>query len=248
MSTSRIVPLSKKNHAGLTFKALEDYSFTASMTSMPLLPFEVVEAARCFPIIFANPQNVVPHALLGLGDKNIFVNAKGRWTAPYLPLMAANYPFSLLEARFTEGPEDAPQKKDVALAIEEDAPHFAQKNGLPLYGPDGEPTELLQHIMTAMGNQLRRHMAYEQPLAELSLHGALRERVLGVRHKGVERKVGGLRCADQEAIMALPDATLGKWAKNGLLEMLFAHWQSMRHLQTLLDHPSCPKAAPKQEA
>ena len=242
---SRIIPLSKKAHAALTFKALDDCSFAASMTTMPLLPFEVPDAARCFPVIFPDARNAVPHALLGLGDRNVFVDTKGRWTASYLPLMAANHPFSLIEARFSEGADDEAEKSEIALAIEEDAPHFHQKDGLPLYGPDGEPTELLRGVMNAMASQYRRHRACEKALAELALHGALRERVLGVRRgNGKERRVGGLRCADRAAIMALPEATLVQWVKNGLMEMLFAHWHSLRHLQTLLDDPSCPEPAP----
>ncbi len=243
---SRIIPLSRKRHADLTFRALEDYSFAASMTTMPLLPFEAPEAARCFPVIFPDPRNAVPHALLGLGASNAFVDKKGRWTAPYLPLMAANHPFSLIEARFVNNPDGDAEKGEIALAIEEDAPHFHQKDGLPLYGPDGEPSELLQGIMKAMSDQYRRHRACEQALAELALHGALRERVLGGRRgDGAERRVGGLRCADRAAIMALPEATLGQWVRNGLMEMLFAHWHSLRHLQTLLDDPSCPGPGPE---
>ena len=84
------VVLNRKTHARLTWKALEDYSFAAGMTVVPLLVFEVPGAARCFPIIFANPRNAMPYALLGLGGRNIFVDAQGRWTAPCLPLMLSN--------------------------------------------------------------------------------------------------------------------------------------------------------------
>ena len=133
MSQPRIVPLSKTRHAALTFSPLEDYSFTAAMNSMPLLGFEVVEASRCFAIAFPAAGSAVPHALLGLGGKNVFVDARGRWTAPYLPLYAANHPFSLIAARFPEQ-EKMP---GVVLAVDEDAPHFRRKDGLPLYGEDG---------------------------------------------------------------------------------------------------------------
>lgn len=231
------VLLNKKQHAALTYKALGEYSFAAGMTTMPLLPFEVPEAARCFPIIFPDTRNATPHALLGLGDKNIFVDDRGRWTAPYLPLVAANHPFSLAEARFSEEPD----KKEMALAIVEDAPHFHQPDGKPLYGPDGEATELLQHITNAMANQFKRYRESEKALAELQLSGVLKEKVVAVGARGQERTVGGLRCADRARTLALPENTLGRWAKSGVLEMLYAHWASMVNLRTLLDHPSCPR-------
>lgn len=171
MSQPRIVPLSKTRHAALTFSPLVDYSFTAAMNSMPLLGFEVVEASRCFAIAFPAAGSAVPHALLGLGGKNIFVDARGRWTAPYLPLYAANHPFSLIAARFPEQ-EKMP---GVVLAVDEDAPHFRRKDGLPLYGEDGEPLEFLQRITATLGNQHQRHRDSEQALAELGLSGVLTE-------------------------------------------------------------------------
>lgn len=236
MSQSRIIPLDKKKHAGLTFRPLEEYGFASALSAMPLLMFETAEAARCFPIVFAPGASATPHALLGLGGKNIFVDEQGRWTASYLPLMAANHPFSLLAARTPEQP-DAPE---VILALEEDAPHFRQQDGQPLYDENGEPTELLRRISTALGNQHQRFKESEKPLAELALSGVLSERAVTVRSGGSSRAVSGLRVADRDKVMALPDTTLARWAKNGVLEMLFAHWRSMRNLQRLLDDPSCP--------
>ncbi len=242
-----ITPLDKKKHAALTFKALEDYSFTKNMLSMPLLAFEVAEAANCFPIVFAPGSAATPHALLGLGEKNIFVDAKGRWLASYIPLVAANYPFSLISAPTPEQPappadtQETPPS-EVFLAIEEDAPHFHKKDGQPLYTPEGEATELLHRISSAMGNQHQRFKESKKALAELALSGVLAERSITVHSGGAARMVSGLRVADREKVMALPDPTLARWTKNGVLEILFAHWRSMHKLQNLLEDPSCPAA------
>lgn len=240
MPQPRIVPFSKTRHATLTFSPLDDYSFTTAMNSMPLLVFEVVEAARCFAIAFLVAGSAVPHALLGLGGKNIFVDARGRWTASYLPLYAANHPFSLIPAR---SPEQE-SMSEVVLAVDEDAPHFRRKDGLPLYDEDDEPSEFLQRITASLGNQYQRHRESEQALAELGLSGVLSEQSVTIRSGGKARAVSGLRVADRDKVMALPDATLSRWARNGLLELLFLHWWSMRHLQALLDAPSCPAPNP----
>ena len=74
------VPLDRKKHASLIFRSLEDYSFTASMNMIPLLASEVADASRCFPVVFPLPGSPIPHALLGLGPTNIFLDG-GRWTA-----------------------------------------------------------------------------------------------------------------------------------------------------------------------
>ena len=237
MPQSRIVHLDKKQHAGLTFSPLENYSFAAGMSAMPLLLHEAASAASCFPITFSMDSSATPHALLGLGGKNIFVDAQGGWTAPYIPRYADNYPFSLMAVRASEQP-DAPE---VILAIDENAPHFKQKDGLALY-QDGEPTDLLRTITVAMGNQYLGKKNSIQPLGELALSNVLREQTVTITAKGKKRAVSGLRVADRKTVMALPDETLGRWAKNGLLELLYAHWWSMRNLQTLLEDPSCPAA------
>lgn len=257
MSQSSIVPLSKSQHAALTFSPLEDYSFCAAMTAMPLLPFEVAQAAHYYAIAFPAAGSAIPYALLGLGDTNIFVNAEGRWTAPYVPIYAANYPFSMISTQSANQPEspqgadpqspqspEAPEGQaeipEVVLAFEQDAPHFSQPDGQPLYEKNGEASPLLKRITRTLGNQYQAHKNMEKALAQLNLAHVLHERSVTLNYKGTTRTVGGLRIANREMVMALPEPTLGGWAKNGLLEMLFAHWGSMRHLQELLEHSSCP--------
>lgn len=231
-----IVLLDRKKHASLTFRSLEVYSFTASMNMIPLLASEVSDAARCFPVAFPVPGSPIPHALLGLGKNNVFIDAEGRWTAPYLPFYAANYPFSLASARTPEYP-DAPE---ALLAVDEAAPHFRRKDGDPLYTADGAPTALLQRISTMLGNQHQMHKNSVPALKELAHSGVLRGQAVTIRVAGKARAVRGLRVADREAVMALSDETLARWAKNGLLEMLHAHWSSMRNLERLLDAPEIP--------
>lgn len=230
------VVLDSSSHAALTFGSVKDYGFTAAKTSLPLLAFEVPEAAACFPIIFPEPDSATPHALLGLGDKNIFVDASGRWLAPYLPLMAANYPFSLARAT-----TDRPNRAELALAIDAAAPHFRRKDGQPLYDPDGRASPLLQRVAATLGNQYGRHMRASAMLEELAQSGVLAQGLTRVTGRGRNRSIRGLRVADRDMVLALPDVALARWTKNGLLELLHAHWHSLRHLQTLLDHPSCPK-------
>ena len=104
--------------------------------------------------------------------------------------------------------------------------------------------EFLQRITATLGNQHQRHRDSEQALAELGLSGVLAEQNVTIRADGKARAVSGLRVAGRDKVMALPDATLSRWARNGLLEILFAHWRSMRHLQALLDDPSCPAPNP----
>ncbi|MBR4604850.1 MAG: SapC family protein [Lachnospiraceae bacterium] len=244
MPAHHIVPLSSKNHASLTYRTLNDYSFATSKTTVPLLTFEVPSAAECYPIIFADEKSAVPYALLGLGDKNIFVDDQGHWKAPYLPLLIANYPFSIIEARFTADSEGKRRETEYAVGIDEDAAQFHASDGEPLFDSDGKVTETLTRIRNALLAQYRRHNAVSQDLSEL--RKVLITRSVTVQYNGVTKNVGGLRCVDQEKIFAMPNEILGKWVKSGMIEMVYAHWRSMRNLRRLLEDPSCPEGNKKE--
>lgn len=239
-----IVPLDRKKHAALTFTPMENYAFTSERNMVPLLAFEAGQAARCFPVAFPVAGSAIPHALLGLGKKNIFLDGKGRWKAPYIPLSVANHPFALIAVRSPKNP-DAPE---VILAIDETAPHFHQKKGSPLYDQQGEPTEHLRRITMTLGVQNKRHQDSVAALKELENSGVLAEKPITIRTGKGERTIQGVRIADREAVMALPDETLARWTRNGLMEMIQAHWWSLRHLATLLDALPPKKAVSGKKA
>ena len=230
MSTS-VVPHDRKKHAALTFSPLTEFTFTAGMNSVPLLAFEAAKAAQCFALAFPASGSAIPHALLGLGGHNIYLDEQGHWTAPYLPLYVANYPFSLAAIN---GPTSS-ETPEVILAVDEAAPHFWQENGVPLYDEGGEPTELLRYITTMMGNQYQRHTISAPALTELQLSGVLVERNITLQKGGTTRAVQGLRVADHDTVMALPDEVLAHWALQGALELLHTHWDSLHNLNFLLD-------------
>ena len=231
-----LVALDHQTHAALTFQSVDDYTFAAASNLVPLLAFEVGEAARHFPIMFPASNAPNPHALLGLGKGNAFVNAEGRWTGAYLPLTLANHPFSLFAPAQSQAGKDADATTEprLALVIEDSAPHFRQSEGAALF-TKGEPTEVTQRIATVLQAQYRRHQSLVPLLEELHRSGVLREQSLTLERAGKSRTIKGLRVAEREAVLALPDATLARWARNGLLELIHQHWKSLNHLPALLD-------------
>lgn len=227
----RSVPLDKNRHARLSFTASEDFSFTARMNAVPLFGLEAVEAAQCFPVAFL-PGSLIPQAILGLGDKNEFLDDKGRWTAPYVPLYVANAPFSL--ASVTRADQDE-KRSPVFLAIDEDAPHFKGKKGTRLFKQDGEPSEFVRRASEALGRQRRQYELTLEAMLEVEQSGVLEEKGVTVRRNDTTNVVEGLRIVNREKVMALPDETLARWTRGGIMELLFAHWRSLRHLQGLLE-------------
>lgn len=239
MTESSIIPLNAKQHAHLTYAPVTDFSFTKNQNSVPLLNFEIVRAARCFPIVFPDAKSPTAYAVLGLGSTNCYVDDKGNWTASYLPLMIANHPFSLIQAHFTQATDD--KEYELGLGIEEDAPHFHQKKGKLLFTDRGTETPVLYTIKKSLAEQYKRHVMYAPVLRALVEQDVLEERTVAVEQGRKTKNVGGLRCASKEKVLTLDDVTLASWVRSGLMEMLFAHWQSLRHLGFLLDHAKTQK-------
>lgn len=234
-----VAPLDRKKHRSLTFSPLTDYHFTAAMDTIPLLAFETEQAAACFALAFPLAGAATPHALLGLGRHNSYLNDTGGWAAPYIPLYVLNYPFSLMAV----DPLSRPDRAEVILAVDESAPHFHQQKGVPLYDQEGEPSELLRHITTTLGTQYQLHKNSIPALDELQRSGVLMERNITLQGNGVTRAVRGLRVADHDTVMALPEDLLAEWAAQGIMALLRDHWNSLRHLNLLLDDMVMREAA-----
>ncbi len=88
----------------------------------------------------------------------------------------------------------------------------------------------------SLAAQYKKHLMYTPVLHSLMTSGILEERVVEVTYRSKTKKIGGLRCADRSKVLNLDDATLASWVRSGLMEILFAHWQSMGHLSYLVEH------------
>lgn len=236
--SKKFVVLNKKTHKSFKYKNLRNYDFFTERTTVPLLPFEAPNAAFYFPIIFPDKKSCVPHVMLGLENKNVYVDKKNGWKVPYVPLLIANYPFSLVKINVAKDADVSEKNIDFALAIDENAPHFHQSDGVPLFDDDGNPSELLQKISTTIFSQYRSQIALSSALNELTLRNVLEKESVTVEYDGKKKAVAGLRCVSKKKVYDLADDVLATWIRNGVMEVIYSHWQSMRNLRFLLDNIS----------
>ncbi|MEG1610239.1 MAG: SapC family protein [Bilophila sp.] len=227
-----IAPLDKVRHAKLTLTRSDDFSFAADLNMAPLLPVEIAEASLYYPIVFLprNQGSLVPHALFGLEKANHYLDKGKHWTVPYIPLYVLNYPFSLAKGIGEQGEER------FALAIDESASQFKHKKGMPLFTKEGEFSELTTRANTTLAQQHKQYDLTLVAMTEVDATGILEEQSIAVRSGSVTHKVQGLRVINREKLMALPDATLVRWTRNGILEILFAHLNSLHLLSNLTRH------------
>ena len=94
------VPLNKNAHSGKKIRqAAHIFAFAGKTNSVVLAGVEFSEAAKEYPIVFAqSDETVVPVAMLGLrNEENLYVDEKGDWDAGYIPAFVRRYPFVLAE-------------------------------------------------------------------------------------------------------------------------------------------------------
>ncbi|GAB3673575.1 SapC family protein [Salinisphaera aquimarina] len=228
--------LSAEQHGHLKLTAVEDFRFTAELSQAPIVFDEIVEAAKHFPIVFPTGAQIRPVVLLGLNrGRNSFVADDGRWRAGYVPAYLRRYPFV-----FGHSPGGGSERLTVML--DRKAPHLDAVDGRPLFdkpdqGKDGERPVMGRVVHDAVAFLTRYQEAADaiaQQMAPLVEQDVLVERDLEM-YMGRRRanRITGMRVIDRERVMALDDDILARWSRDGLLEIVHAHWQSLTNFKRL---------------
>ena len=229
--------LDREQHKGLRLKAA-DARFASKNQAVPLLAAEFPEACLEYPIVFTQGQDGqwMALALTGLqAGANAFVDAKGQWSARYVPASVRRYPFILAEGA----------NQQLSLAADLSAPQLGT-DGDALFDDQGEPTALTRNIMNLLAdfqNQATATAAMVQKLHEAQL---LTQQNLQVK-LGDERSavVEGVWIVDEAKLRQLPDDKVLAWFKGGELAAIHAHMLSLRNLVALLQRSQPAKTNDK---
>lgn len=233
------VVLDRELHKGLRLQANASAQFAAKNQAVPLLAAEFPEACLEYPIVFTKGQDGqwLALALTGLqAGVNAFVDAKGQWTARFVPASVRRYPFILSEGN----------NKQLSLAADLAAPQLG-KVGEPLFDSQGEPTELAKNVLQLLADfqaQAQRTSAMAQQLEQA---GLLTQQNLQVRLGERNAVVEGVWIVDEAKLRELPNDKIVAWFKGGELAAVHAQMFSLRNLVPLLERsqPETPKTASK---
>jgi hypothetical protein len=211
-------PLDKSQ--ALTFTRLDTYHFAAKENFCPVFLQELPQVVREYFICFPNNNTDLPHALLGFQqDTNQYVTADGTWQADYIPAYIRRYPFILANK------EDAPAD-EFTLAADMAAPHFDSTSGIPLFTPDGRPTELLEQRISLLRGIEQQRIATQQAVREIEAAGLFKMEQLTIKSGDQNvANIGGLRMIDPEKLSDIT-TKLGPVA-----ELIYAHLFSKAALQ-----------------
>lgn len=223
------VPLNKNEHNKLKIKSSTgDFSFAAKTNSVILAGVEFSEAAKVYPIVFAEVgEAMVPVALLGLrNEENLFVDADGKWDARYIPAFVRRYPFVLAETG---------EQNQRMVCIDEGFAGFNKKEGEALF--DGEePTPILQQAIDFLEEYQRQYLRTEQfmkRLKDLDLLMSLNAKV--DLADGQQFALTGLHVVDEKKLLGLSDEDALAFFRSGELAWVYCHLASLGSLGGMID-------------
>lgn len=229
---SDLVAFNTEQHRNLSLPAQrKNFAFAASATLLPLTVAEVGAAVHHYPIVFVQEgETVALVALTGLpGTGNRFVDAKGEWRADsYVPAYVRGYPF--IAVRPAPGAEPI-------IAFDPNAADFKDKNGQPLIGSDGQPSEQLKGILAFHGEYQGLAERTHLIAAALKTEGVLEEGQLNVQLPGNPQAtpIGGFLVVSEARLRALSPEALKRLMDLDAIGLAYAHLLSMGNLAQLVD-------------
>ena len=223
------VPLNKVDYKNIKISGADrTYEFAAKTNSVILAGVEFSEAAKEYPIVFAQAgDNAIPVALLGMrNEENLYVDESGNWDARYIPAFVRRYPFVLAETG------DAGQR---AVCIDETFEGFNDDEGEPLFDDD-EPTPILQQAMSFLeeyqGKYIRTE-AFVKRLRDNDLLMELNARVDMV--DGQQFGLSGLLAVDERKLLQLPEDKAMELFRSGELSWIYCHLMSLGTMSHMIE-------------
>jgi len=135
------VLLDEKEHKDLKIKKPLDYSFMQEVEIVPLGFSEILPASMYFPVMFGIQEGeIFPFAVLGVNQKNIFINKDGFWKVDVIPKVAQVYPFGIIKHK-EQDKEGWSVIVDVAMSDSE---------GERIFEEDGEETVYFKSVKTEL--------------------------------------------------------------------------------------------------
>lgn len=236
------VALNKVTHKDSKIKPqANDFSFARNTNSVIIAGVEFSEAAKEYPIVFAQAgESIVPVALLGLrNEENLFVKEDGSWDARYVPAFVRRYPFVLAET------PDAPEQRMVC--IDQGFAGFNEKGGEALFEGD-EPTPVLQQSIDFLEEYQKQYLRTETFLKRLkSLDLLVSFNAKVEMATGEEFALTGLLTIDEKKLLALDDLQALEFFHSGELGWVYCHLMSIGNLGNMINRIAAVTGSEKAE-
>ncbi len=210
-----------------------DLSLLKSLNAFFVTVGEFAEAAKDYPVVWVaagngadNKPQVAPLAVFGLqANQNLCIH-EDQWRVRYVPAMLRFYPFAVARTSPTE----------MVLCVDEAWQGLGTEIGEPLFGEDGNPSELtlsLNKQLQDLEVDVERTRLVGEKLQSL---GLLREmRFDATLPDGKNMQVDGFFTIDDEKLAKLSDAQVLELARGGILGIIHMHQMSLSNMTRLAE-------------
>jgi hypothetical protein len=219
---ANIVPLNVATHRELRVQHRASATLGDNQRFVPVVVNEFALLAAHYPVLLSKDSETGTFycgAMLGFdAGENLFLDGD-RAEDAYRPLNLQRGPF------YTAGSE---------LAVDLASPRIGGEGGQTLFTDAGEPTGYLANIIAVM-RELRpgqertkvfvENLVANKLIAPVAINVAFDD--------GTRREVDGLYTIDQEALRALPDATVLEFFHRGYLHLIYVMISSVKQVGVL---------------
>jgi hypothetical protein len=220
--------LTPEDHGDLGLITPKDtYGFARSVRAIPIAASEISSAAKHYPVIFSSIDSPALLAVLGIQERNLFVDESGTWESNrYVPAYFRCYPFALASS----------EDKQLAVVIDRAASCVSDSPEIRFYEGKELSTAIKDSVdlcVTFTGHR-RQTIAFCERLKELDL---LVPRQITQRGKESpeESMVAAFAAVDGEKVKQLDDKLVAELNANGMLPAIYAHLSSLENWNYLIN-------------
>ena len=230
---SKTVPLNRRSHARARLLPVTvDYSFAATVNSVPLAGKEFVDACKEYPIVFSETigGDIVPVALLGIrSGQNLYLDRSNGWGGRYIPAFVRRYPLILASDK-KDGAED------LTLCIDVTYPGFNGAEGEMLFDGKGEYTPFLRRMISFL-QECHHHFRITEAFAATLCRFALLTPYSAQFDlaSGKSFTLGRFLIVDEKKLLQLDGEIVLELFRSGHLAWIYFHLASLANLGQLID-------------
>ncbi len=217
-------------------RATPTFPWASHAISLVLANAELPEACQAYPCVFTKSEDGLWSLVAVTGvesGRNLFLDAQGRWTGRYLPIVLRTWPFRLVQQPDSEG----------SRLIAAHLPALSSGSGEPLFDAKGDEAPWLMQVMKDLVVLDQSAQSVHTHVKALEDAGLLQSRNLQFMLPDARQlDLGGFHVVDEQLLEALPVEKAGALHAQGVLAMAYLHLLSMRQFRPLLERAALASA------
>jgi hypothetical protein len=225
--------VTKEKHGNVGISRPErPFAFAEKIRAVPLTVSEIPAASRHYPVIFAQLDQPMPLAVLGLiDDQNVFVREDGEWEENvYIPGYLRRYPFALASDKQSD-----PNNPRMAIIVDRAYEGITEGGEFPFF-ENGEPSAQMKQAMEYCQQYERDRMVTNQFAQRLKETGILSDQVAQFTPEGGEAKPFAQYIGvDEKKLQEMPDDKYLELRKSNMLPLIYAQLMSMANWRVVMD-------------